>query len=179
MFPELNTERFYLRQIEPDDLSFIFEGLSDPVAVPHYGVYFYSLEETKKQLEWYDNNWKDGTGINWKIVSKESGENVGVISVYNYKPEHHKAELGYWLLPKFWKQGIATEVLKPVIDYWQKEKQLHRLEAFIETENEASIRLLEKAGFTLEGTMRDCEIKFDKYISLHIYSLITPNRQEL
>jgi [ribosomal protein S5]-alanine N-acetyltransferase len=65
-----------------------------------------------------------------------------------------------------------------VIDYWQKEKQLHRLEAFIETENEASIRLLEKAGFTLEGTMRDCEIKFGKYISLHIYSLITPNQAE-
>jgi [ribosomal protein S5]-alanine N-acetyltransferase len=65
-----------------------------------------------------------------------------------------------------------------VIEYWQKEKQLHRLEAFIETENEASIRLLEKSGFTLEGTMRDCEIKFGKYISLHIYSLITPNQAE-
>lgn len=172
MFPELDTERFYLKQVDPDDLSFIYEGLSDPVAVPHYGIYFNSLEDTKQQLEWYDKNWKEGTGIFWKVVDKKSRENVGVISVYNYKPEHKKAELGYWLLPKFWRQGITSEVLKPVIDYWKKDKHLHRLEAFIETENEASIRLLQKAGFTLEGTMRDCEIKFGKYISLHIYSLI-------
>ncbi len=172
MFPELTSDRFYLKQVQPVDLSFIFEGLSDPVAMPHNGVYFYSLEETKKQLEWYDNNWNEGTGIIWKVVSKQTGNNVGVISVYNYKKEHNKAELGYWLLPKFWKQGIASEVLKPVIDYWQKEKELHRMEAFIETENEASVRLLQKAGFTFEGTMRDCEIKFGKYISLYIYSLI-------
>jgi [ribosomal protein S5]-alanine N-acetyltransferase len=60
MFPELQTERFYLRQVQEEDLSFIYEGLSDPVAVPHYGVYFYSLEETKKQLEWYDKTGKMG-----------------------------------------------------------------------------------------------------------------------
>ena len=92
--------------------------------------------------------------------------------MYKYMPEHKKAELGYWLLPRYWGQGIAVEVIGEVIRYWQQKKVLHRLEAFVETQNKGSVRVMEKAGFTLEGTMRDCEIKWGKFISLHIYSLL-------
>ena len=176
MFPELTTERFLLTEVRPEDQQFLFEGLSDPTTMPYNGVYYKTLEDTKAQLDWYNKNWSEGTGINWKIVSKSDGENIGVISVYLFKPEHKKAELGYWLLPRFWHQGIASEVLKVVVQYWQTEKKLHRLEAFIEEENSASIRLLEKAGFTFEGTMRDCELKFGRSISLRIYSLLATER---
>lgn len=171
-FPQLHTQRLLLSQVQPQDQGFLFEALSDPVAMPYNGIYFKSFEETKVQLDWYEKNWSEGTGINWKISNKESGEPLGVISVYHYKPEHKKAELGYWLLPRYWGKGFASEALEAVIHYWQAEKGLHRLEAFIETENTASIKLLEKAGFRHEGTMRDCEIKFSRFISLHIYALI-------
>jgi len=147
MFPELNTERFVLKQVQAEDQAFLFEGLSDPVAMPYNGVYYKTLEETKAQLDWYEKNWTEGTGINWKIESRQTGESVGVISVYYYKPEHKKAEIGYWLLPRFWRLGIASEVIQPVIDYWKTEKNLHRLEAFVEEENVASVKLMEKAGF--------------------------------
>lgn len=173
VFPQLDTERFILGPVEESDAPYLFEGLSDPIAVPYYGIYFTSLDDTKAQLQWYAKNWKEGTGIHWKISSKEEGDFIGVISVYNYKPEHNKAELGYWILPRFWRQGIATEVIAPVVRFWQRERGLHRLEAFIEEGNEASVRLLRKSGFSFEGTMRDCEIKFGKYISLLIFSCIT------
>ena len=172
MFPQLHTERFILTQVQSQDQAFLFEALSDPVAMPYNGVYFKSLEEPAAQLTWYETNWKNGTGINWKIVSKASQENIGVISVYHFKPEHKKAEIGYWLMPRFWGKGIASEVIIPVIEYWQQQKGIHRLEAFIEEGNTASIRLLERAGFNHEGTMKDCEIKFGKFISLHVYALI-------
>jgi len=172
MFPELTTKRFVLTQVQQEDQAFLFEGLSDPIAMPHNGVYYEIFEDTKKQLDWYEKNWSEGTGINWKITSKETGESIGVISVYYYKPEHKKAEIGNWLLPRFWRQGIASEVIQPVIEYWKTQKGLHRLEAFVEEGNTASIKLMEQAGFVHEGTMRDCEIKFGKYISLRIYSLL-------
>ncbi len=172
MFPELHTERFLLTKVTEADLPFLYEGLSDPEAMPHNGVYFTSLEETKKQLAWYNQNLSSGTGINWKVVSKATGEPVGVVSIYYFKPEHKKAELGYWLLPKFWRQGIAKEVLPVIIDHWFNVKGLHRLEAFVEEGNDASIALMNALGFVHEGTMRDCEIKFGKYISLRVYSFI-------
>jgi [ribosomal protein S5]-alanine N-acetyltransferase len=172
MFPELTTERFQLTQVTENDLTFLFEGLSDTEVKPYNGVYFKTPEETNKQLEWYAKNYSEGTGINWKVVDKKSGENIGVVSIYYYKPEHRKAELGYWLLKKFWNKGIAKEVLPAIIDYWFKEKNLHRLEAFVETENEASIALMKSLGFEYEGTMRDCEFKFGRFISLKIYSVL-------
>jgi ribosomal-protein-alanine N-acetyltransferase len=172
MFPELETHRFFLQQILPEDQQFLFEGLSDPLAMPFNGVYYKTFEDTKAQLEWYEKNFSAGTGVHWKIVDKTTFEKTGVISFYYYKPEHKKAEVGFWLLPKFWNKGITTEVLKEVIEYCRTEKNIHRLEAFVETENIASSRVLEKNGFILEGKMRDCEIKFGKYISLLMYGLL-------
>ena len=171
-FPELITQRFLLTRVLTDDQQFLFEGLSDPVAMPYNGVYYQTFEETKAQLEWYDKNYQSGTGVHWKIADKISKEKIGVISFYYYKPEHKKAEVGFWLLKQFWNKGITSEALKAVIDYCQKEKGLHRLEAFVEEENTASARVLEKNGFVLEGTMRDAEIKFGRYISLKIYGLL-------
>ncbi len=171
-FPELSTERFHLQQVTKEDIPFLFKGLSDPEVMPYNGVYFKTLEETYAQLEWYEKNWNEETGINWKIVEASTGENAGVVSIYYFKPEHRKAELGYWLLDRFWKKGIASEVIPAIIEYWRTERNLHRLEAFVEEENEASIRLMEKLGFVHEGTMRDCEFKFGRFISLRIYCML-------
>jgi [ribosomal protein S5]-alanine N-acetyltransferase len=173
MFPELQTNRFLLKQVKDNDQAFLFEGLGDPVAMPYNGVYFESYEATRAQIDYYNRYFKEGSGIPWKIVDKATGENIGVVSVYKFMPEHRKAELGYWLLPRFWGQGIAVEVIKTVIDYWQQNKGLHRLEAYVEEENVGSIRVMEKLHFTHEGTLRDCEIKFGKFISLRIYSCLS------
>lgn len=172
MFPELTTERFLLAQILPEDQPFIFQGLSHPDVIPFYGVQYRSLEETGLQMEWYEKMWVEGWGLPWKIVDKVSGEKIGVISVYHHKPEHNKAEVGFWLLPAYWNKGVTLEALKAAIDYWQSQKKLHRLEAFVEQGNTASSKLLEKAGFQYEGTMRDCERKNGNYISLLVYAMI-------
>lgn len=140
--------------------------------IPFYGVRYDSYEATAAQMEWYDKMLIEGTGMAWKIVDRKTASDMGVISVYFYKAEHNKAEIGFWLLPPFWDQGYAREAMVAVVEYWQKERNLHRLEAFVEVGNEASSRLLEKTGFKYEGTMKDCEMKNGRYISLHIYALI-------
>ena len=172
MFPRLSTNRLILQQIQPQDQQFIFEGLSHPAVIPFYGVRYDSYEATGAQMEWYDKMFMEGTGMAWKIVDRQTASDMGVISVYFYKAEHNKAEIGFWLLPSFWNQGYASEAMVAVVEYWQKERNLHRLEAFVEVGNEASSKLLEKTGFRYEGTMTDCELKNGRYISLHIYALI-------
>jgi [ribosomal protein S5]-alanine N-acetyltransferase len=172
MFPQLTTERLCLQPITNEDQQFIFKGLSHPDVIPFYGVQYTSFESAKAQTEWYDKIWAEGSGIPWKIVDRTSGEKLGVLSVYYYKPEHNKAEVGFWLMPSHWNRGIALESLNAAIDYWQSQKNLHRLEAFVEEGNHASSKVLEKAGFVYEGTMKDCEFKNGNYISLLIYALI-------
>lgn len=123
-------------------------------------------------MEWYNKMALLHWGMAWKMVEKASGEKIGVITVYNYKPEHRKAELGFWLLPSFWNKGFASEAVAEVVRYWFREKGLHRLEAFVEEGNDGSSKVLTKAAFQYEGTMRDCEIKHGKFISLRIYALL-------
>jgi [ribosomal protein S5]-alanine N-acetyltransferase len=173
MFPQLESTRFLLREIEPDDQVFVFEGLSHPQVVPYYGVSYDSFEATKNQMEFYENIWKEGTGAWWKIVDKETGSKVGAIGYNYYSSTHNKAEIGYWLLPTFWKKGIVKEVLPITIEYMQKVRNIHRIEALVEDDNRSSCSVLEKAGFVYEGTMRECEMKDGKYISLCIYSLLS------
>lgn len=172
MVPELSTERLLLQEITPDDQQFVFEGLSHPEVIPFYGVRYNSFEATGAQMDWYKQMVKDGSGIPWKMVDRKTGEKMGVVAVYFYKPEHNKAEIGFWLLPKYWNKGFALEALMAVVSYWKIEKGLHRLEGFVEEGNAASSKLLEKAGFQYEGTMQECEIKNGQYLSLRIYALL-------
>ena len=80
--------------------------------------------------------------------------------------------MGYWLLPEHWKKGILTEVLPVIIQFLFAEKNVHRVEALVETGNDRSTAVLYRCGFTYEGTMRDCEIKEGRFISLQIFSLL-------
>ena len=101
------------------------------------------------------------------------GEKVGAVGFNNYNKQHNRTELGYWLLPEYWGQGIITEVLPIVIDFIFHQKKIHRIEALVETGNVASEKVLKRLGFTYEGCMRDCEIKNGAYISLSIFSLLS------
>ena len=173
MFPELTTGRYLLQEIKDEDQAFIFEGLSHPQVIPYYGVSYQTFEATKAQMDFYRDMYVNNTGSWWKIVSRDGGEKVGAVGFNNYNKQHNRAELGYWLLPKFWGQGIVTEVLPVVIDFIFHQKRVHRIEALVETGNTGSEKVLRRLGFTYEGCMRDCEIKNGAYISLSIFSLLS------
>ena len=117
MLPELHTQRYLLQQIKPEDQAFIYQGLSDPQVIPYYGVHFTSFEATAAQMEFYERLWRERSGCWWKIVDKQTGIRVGACGMNAYQPQHEKAEIGYWLLPDFWKKGIMPEVLPVMIRY--------------------------------------------------------------
>jgi ribosomal-protein-alanine N-acetyltransferase len=84
------------------------------------------------------------------------------------------AEVGYWLGEPFWGRGIATEVLRAVTDYAWATFDIVRLEAGVFDWNPASARVLEKAGYTLEGRMRQGVVKDGRVGDRLIYGLLRP-----
>lgn len=169
-FPELKTNRLVLRQITEADLENIYSGLSHPEVIKYYGVNYSSLDATWEQLEWYAELERTHTGIWWAIISAESSEFCGAIGYNNLSREHRKAELGFWLLPPWWGKGIVQEAMEVVLEYAFQKMDLHRIEAFVETENKSSQKALKKKGFQQEGIMRDSEIKNGRFISVAIFS---------
>jgi ribosomal-protein-alanine N-acetyltransferase len=171
-FPELRSFRLTFRQILPEDQQNIFTGLSDPRVVEYYGVSFETFEQTKEQMEWYANLQSSETGIWWVISLAATGDFMGAIGFNGLIATHRKAELGFWILPEFWGNGYIQEALPIICDFAKNSLNLHRVEAFVESENQNCKRALHKAGFEHEGTMRDCELKKGEFISVSIYALL-------
>ena len=163
---EIKTNRLLLREIIDTDIENIFKGLSHPQVIIHYGVSYDSLEATKEQMSWFaepEQNW-------WAICSKDNATFYGAAGLNGISTEHKKAEIGLWLLPEFWGKGIMKEVMPLICEYGFSELGLHRIEGFVESENENCKKAMSKLDFEYEGTMRECEIKNGEFISLDIYA---------
>ena len=177
MFPQLHTPRLLLDRFAPEDQGFVFTALSHPEVIRHYGVEYHTLESTREQMEYFEKLYAQKTGIWWKIVDKERGAPLGGIGMNNYQKAHNRAEIGYWLLPEHWGKGIISEALEAMVPYLFGEWRLHRIEAVVEAGNSNSSRVLERAGFVYEGTLRDCELKKGTYISLMMFSLLATDKR--
>jgi len=166
----LKTEKFELRSFRPEDINDVFKGLSDPQVIRYYGISYQSLEETKAQMDWFIDLEKNRTGLWWAIRLKSDNSFAGGIGFNHFQSQHYCAEMGFWLLPQFWGQGILKELIPLVFQYAVINWNLHRMEAVAETENLQCIKLLEKTGFVFEGCRRECEYKNGKFIDLNIYA---------
>ncbi len=164
--PVIKTHRLLLREILDADINNVYKGLSHPMVIKHYGVNFTSLEATKEQMEWFKKPEQY-----WFAIFDLDGEIFyGAAGLNDVTTDHKKGEIGLWLLPDFWGQGIMKEVMPLICQFGFDILGLHRIEGFIDSENRNCKRAMSKLDFEYEGTMRDCEIKDNKYISVDIYA---------
>ena len=169
-FPILESESVILRKFVDSDLENVFQGLSHPEIIKYYGISFDSMEATKEQMKWFADLVKNENGIWWAVCSKVDGKFLGAGGLNNWSKKNKKAEIGFWLLTKNWGKGIMSESIPLILNYAFNSLGIHRIEGFVETENTNCKNALAKLKFNLEGTMKDCEIKNGKFISLDIYS---------
>jgi len=100
-------------------------------------------------------------------------EAIGSIGLIPGRDVHRfTAEMGYWLAEPFWNKGITTQAVRLFTDYVFREFQLHRVFAYCFTTNPASARVLEKAGFTREGTLRASAFKDGKILDQFLFTRI-------
>lgn len=178
-FPIITTTRLLLRQFSDADLPKVFEGLSHPKVIPYYGVSFDTIEATKEQIKWFADIEQNGTGIWWAVCSADNKKFYGAGGLNSISSEHRKAEIGFWLLPEYWGLGIMKETMPLIVEYGFTRLGLHRIEGLVESENKNCKNAMAKLDFQYEGTMRDCEVKNGKYISLDIYAKLgLPNLQQ-
>ncbi len=69
-----------------------------------------------------------------------------------------RVTVGAWVAPSFRRKGYSLRSLNAVVDWLRTEKSVFRVDAFVHEANEASYRVLEKAGFEREGVLRNWEV---------------------
>lgn len=171
-FPSFFLDDYVLRKIRFEDIGQVFAGLSNPDVIAHYGVSYDSLEATSEQMNWYEKILTEKSGIWWGIAKLDSDELIGACGFNDWVPAHRTIHLGYWLLPEYWRRGIARKAIPYILRYAFNEMNVHRIHADVEPENLPSSNLLRKLGFTYEGTLRDVECKNQEYVSLMQFGLI-------
>ncbi len=98
---------------------------------------------------------------------------VGSIGIFRQGNIHRQtAELGYYIAEGYWGKGIMTEAVKQICEYVFSKSDIIRIYAEPFAYNIASCRVLEKAGFQYEGTLRNNAVKNGKIIDMKMYSKI-------
>lgn len=154
---EIITERLLLREITWNDLDAIHRLHSVPevdefntLGIPG------SLDETRELIraDIEKKNVDRQNRYTWRIIEQHSGEFIGLAGMTLSNDKYRLGEIYFKLLPAFWGKGYATEVAKGLIVSGFDTFKLHKVEAGVATDNERSIRVLEKTGMIREGLRR-------------------------
>lgn len=98
---------------------------------------------------------------------------VGSIAVYRNNNIHYRtAELGYYLSEDYWNQGIGSSAVKQMVDFLFAHTDILRIFAEPFSENASSCKVLEKAGFQLEGLMRKNAVKNGRIRDMKLYAIV-------
>ncbi|GFP76776.1 GNAT family N-acetyltransferase [Clostridium fungisolvens] len=160
-FPELETERFILRQVKAKDSKDLYELYSDPLAVKYQQTEVMSdIDQAKKTVIAFLKGYSNKKFIRWCIADKLTDKVVGLISLHSFDILNFKAEIGYMLNSKYFNQNIMTECVVKVLDFVFNIINLTKVEASIHPDNERSIHLVLKLGFKEEFLLKGISFNF-------------------
>jgi ribosomal-protein-alanine N-acetyltransferase len=172
-FPNLETERLYLRRVAKEDVNEIFALRSNKETMKYIPRPLVKTEEDAlAHIAMIDEKIENNEGINWAITLKNDPKLIGLIGHYRIKPEHFRAEIGYMLLPEYHGKGIIAEAIKETVKYGFEIMKLHSIEAVIDPENLASEKVLQKSGFVKEAHFKENEYYEGRFLDSVIYSVL-------
>ena len=131
-------------------------------------AYPYTSENAKKFLEAASQK----TPPTFFAIATPEEAIGGIGATINSDVHRLSAEMGYWLAEPWWGKGIMTEAVEKFTDHIFERFGLVRIYAEPYATNAASCRVLEKAGFVLEGRMRMNVIKDGKLLDQFLYAKI-------
>lgn len=178
-FPEIRTPRLWLREKVEADAEDLLHLRTHPQVTK------YLDRENDKDVsvvtalirsikESFDN----GNGISWGISLSDDPRIIGDISIWRIDKKNHRGEVGYSILPEFWKNGFMSEAMTEILRFAFEEIRLHSLEANTSVDNAASHALLRKFGFVQEAHFKEnWEYRGQFYDSV-IFSLLARNWRE-
>lgn len=174
-FPTLSTERLILREITEEDAEDVFFLRSDQQLLQYLDRDPpKSLDDAVKWIQMIEDGVRKNEFIAWGIAPKGEKKLIGTISFWNIKKEHYRAEIGYVLHPAHQGKGVMQEAMTKVLDYGFREMKIHSVEANVNPNNLASIKILERNNFIQEAYHRENYYYNGKFLDSVIFSLIAP-----
>lgn len=164
----LEGERVRLRPIERQDLQFIREEKNDSRVWRSLGWPY--PENATQMTEYFEETLSAENTVHLLVVG--DGAPAGTVSFHEISDDGRSAELGYWIAPGRQGRGYATAAVRLLLAYGFEQRGFHRVEARVFERNEPSRAVVEKAGFTHEGRIRESEFIDGAYRDVDVYGLL-------
>ena len=172
-FPALSTDRLMLRQVTQNDVNEIFFLRSDKRVLQFLAKDpAVSTEEASLFIKKINELEENNDAVTWGITFKNEKKLIGTICYWNITKKHYRAEIGYALHPTLQGKGIMHEAMGEVIKYGFENMKLHSVEANVDPDNTASIKLLERNNFIREGLFKEDYFYNGNFFDTAVYSLL-------
>jgi [ribosomal protein S5]-alanine N-acetyltransferase len=144
--------------------------LANNVKVSRYLRETFPFPYALADAEWWIAVGAQAEGVLTQVIEfhGEFVGSVGIVAQLGWRA--HLAEIGYWLGEPYWGQGIATEALGQMSAIAFATQRYRKLFAPVLAPNVASMRVLEKCGYQLEGVLRQEVCKQGQYFDLYYYA---------
>jgi ribosomal-protein-alanine N-acetyltransferase len=161
--PILQTERLVLEPLTLSHSSGMYNLWSRPEVCEYSGdavdvngnpirLPAKSISDSNKIIEFFTFHQRAGTGLRWAAMTKASSTFVGALG---FNSLGRQSELAYHLHPDFWGSGLMSEACQAAMSWVTAVHGSDAVEAYVDPQNAASVRLLERLEFHTTGGARD------------------------
>jgi RimJ/RimL family protein N-acetyltransferase len=178
VFPEdgLVGDGIRVRLPRADDAAAIARGLSDAKILrdASIGMRYEPTEEAVRER--VERLWPElrrtGDVLYLAVADAETDAYLGNVQLHELDWDGAACEIGYWLLPEARGRGRGATAVRLLARWAIEELGMARVEAFADFDNDASLRSLERAGFTREGTLRSVAHAHRGRVDVAVFSLV-------
>ena len=167
----IQFDKYFIRNYRKDDIDSLLK-YADNYSIAKFLRDSFPHPYTRQDAEnWITFVTTDPNNFSYAIANDE--ELIGSIgAILNQDVNRFTAEIGYWIGEPFWNKGITTKAVKTFCNYIFTEHSFNHLTASIFAGNDASMQVVKKAGFKLEGILRKNVFKENKFLDQYIYGLL-------
>ena len=166
-------ERVSLHTVERDDAAFYQRGRNHPAVRGPLGL---ADPTNRAQAEETVEDWverDDSANLLVCLPPEESDADPTPIGTVNaWELDRPRGKVSYWLLPEYHGEGYATEAMTLFLDHLFDARAVRGVEAHVFAHNDPSRTLLDRLGFTLEGTLRQNNFVEGAYRDEYVYGLL-------
>lgn len=156
----LETERLILRRFVLEDADAMYRNWASDSSVTKYLTWpaHASADVSRIALEDWVSSYQNDNYYQWAITLKENGnEPIGSIGAVGMNDDISMVHIGYCIGRSWWHQGIMSEALKALIDFFFERVGVNRIESRHDPRNPHSGMVMRKCGMKYEGTMRSAD----------------------
>ena len=174
--PTLTRGLITLRKPHLDDTQAVFDGCQDPL-IPRFTAIStdYSMAHALDYVQRTDASVRTQRELPFVIEYGNGDDRVfaGTISFHSLSVKNSVGELGYWMTSSMRGKGIATTAARMLTDYGFATIGFKRIEAIVDRDNVASLKLLDSAGYQREGLLRKKISRDDgRQVDMYIYAAL-------